>query len=66
LCALRGPGTAPRWLVGMVRLLHPEGGLGAERRAMPRHGLLVDDALPRATARLSRPAVPSNRSAKEP
>lgn len=66
LCVLRRPDAPPRWLVGMVRPVEPLAALGPERRAMPRHGLLVDDAAPRVAARLARPTVPSNRSAKEP
>jgi hypothetical protein len=66
LRVLRRPDAPPRWLVGMVRPVEPLAALGPERRAMPRHGLLVDDTAPRVAARLARPTVPSNRSAKEP
>lgn len=65
LCVVRRADAAPRWLIGMARALQPESAFGAERRAMPRHGLLVDDVAPRASAALGRPTVASDRRGDE-
>ena len=59
VCVLRRADGSPQWLVAMARPL----GLGAagERRVMPRHGLLHDDAVPPRRAHLPRPAVATKR-----
>lgn len=58
LCALRHADGAPRLLIASARPLHGEVVRGGERRAMPRQGLLRDDASSSAAARaLPRPSA---------
>lgn len=61
LCAVRRSDGAARWITGMARVLRADAALRPERRTMPRHGLLVDDAVSHVAAPLARPTVSSNR-----
>jgi PAS domain-containing protein len=64
LCALRHADGSPRLLIAMARALHSDMVRGGERRVMPRHGLLRDDAPSAAARSLPRPIGATARRAR--
>jgi PAS fold len=63
LCALRHTDGTPRLLIAMARRLVGDVERGGERRSMPRHGLLRDDACGATPRALPRPVPSSARRA---